>query len=380
LLKLRTQNGGYLLLEDGAKFSGDSFFGNSSALGEAVFNTSHTGYQEIISDPSYYRQLITFTAPHVGNVGVNRDDSESSDRRAAGVIIKSLPLRPQNWRAEDGLAEWLECENLPMLVGANTRGITLHLRDRGAMRAGLFPNDIDPDEAIKQVIASESMEGADLAEEVTTTTPYEFNAACLKNVWHQPHNHGQGLRVAVLDFGVKINILRELSCRGCQVIVLPATTNAEQIVSDKYDGLLISNGPGDPASVTYGIETVRKLLPTGLPLFGICLGHQLLSLAAGGSTFKLPFGHRGANHPVRREDNKTIEITSQNHGFAVTPNGLPSDWHITHVNLNDHTVEGLRHISLPVFSIQYHPEASPGPHEGHSYFDQFIKEMHRAQA
>jgi carbamoyl-phosphate synthase small subunit len=349
-------------------------------LGEAVFNTSHTGYQEIISDPSYYRQLITFTAPHIGNVGVNPDDTESSDKRAAGVIIKSLSPRSQNWRAENELAEWLEGENLPLLVGANTRGITLHLRDRGAMRAGLFPDDINPDEALKRVIASPSMEGADLAAKVTTTTPYEFDAASLNEEWHQLRDHGNGLRVAVLDFGVKTNILRELACRGCHVTALPATTKAEQIISAKFDGVLISNGPGDPASVSYGIETVRQLLSASLPLFGICLGHQLLSLAAGGSTFKLPFGHRGANHPVRREDDQTIEITSQNHGFAVTPDGLPDDWRITHVNLNDRTVEGLRHRSLPAFSIQYHPEASPGPHEGHSYFDQFIKEMHRAQA
>lgn len=379
-MKLRIQPGGYLLLEDGTRFLGDSFLGQTPALGEAVFNTSHTGYQEIISDPSYYRQLVVFTAPHIGNVGVNSDDIESPDKRAAGLIIKSLPSRPQNWRSENDLADWLETENIPMLVGANTRGITLHLRDRGAMRAGIFPTDIDLDQAMELVTASASMEGTDLASEVTTKESYEFDRSTLTNEWHPAADHGENLRVAVLDFGVKTNILRELASRGCHLTVLPAKTNAEQIISGKYDGLLLSNGPGDPASVSYGIETIKKLLPTSLPLFGICLGHQLLSLAAGGQTFKLRFGHRGANHPVRCEDDQTIEITSQNHGFAVKPNGLSDDWQVTHINLNDRTIEGLRHSSRPVFSIQYHPEASPGPHEGHSYFDQFIGEMHRAKA
>jgi carbamoyl-phosphate synthase small subunit len=379
-LKLLTQPGGYLLLEDGTKFTGDCFFGDSPALGEAVFNTSHTGYQEIISDPSYYRQLITFTAPHIGNVGVNSEDLESPDRRAGGVIIKSLPPRPRNWRAKNELAQWLAGEDIPMLVGANTRGITLHLRDRGAMRAGLFPEAVDSGEALEQVTNSESMTGADLAKRVTTKQAYDFNPDDLSEVWHQVHDQGQGLKVGVLDFGVKRNILRELACRGCAVTILPAATTSETILAAKYDGLLLSNGPGDPAAVGYGVETIRSLLSAGLPLFGICLGHQLLALAAGGSTFKLPFGHRGANHPVRCETDRTIEITSQNHGFAVTGDRLPDGWQISHINLNDQTVEGLRHRSLPVFSIQYHPEASPGPHEGHSYFDQFIKEMRRAQA
>jgi carbamoyl-phosphate synthase small subunit len=248
------------------------------------------------------------------------------------------------------------------------------------MRAGLFPNSVDPADALREVLASESMEGADLAKEVTTGAAYEFDPGGLNERWHRFADHGQGLRVAVLDFGVKTNILRELASRGCGVTVLPANTPAQEIAAGGFDGLLVSNGPGDPASVTYGIETVRQLLSSGLPLFGICLGHQLLALAAGGSTFKLPFGHRGANHPVRFEDDRRIEITSQNHGFAVRPEGLPDHWQITHVNLNDGTVEGLRHRNLPIFSIQYHPEASPGPHEGRSYFDQFIREMHVAKA
>ncbi len=377
-MKLQAQSGGYLLLADNANFPGDTFLGHTPILGEAVFNTSHTGYQEIISDPSYHRQIITFTAPHIGNVGVNPDDMESLDKRAAGAVVKSLSPQPHNWRATESLGDWLERENLPLLIGANTRAITLHLRNRGAMRAGLFPDSISQEEALQQVLSSESMEGADLAGRVSTAAPYQFHAE-LTEQWHPTGTQGHGLRVAVLDFGVKNNILRELTCRGCQVTVLPATTTAEQINASDYDGILISNGPGDPASVSYGIETVRTLLSSTLPLFGICLGHQLLSLAVGGSTFKLRFGHRGANHPVRRENDQTIEITSQNHGFAVKPEGFSADWQVTHINLNDHTVEGLRHRTLPIFSIQYHPEASPGPHEGRSYFDQFIREMHLAK-
>lgn len=379
-MNLKAQPGGYLLLEDGSKFTGDTFFGNGPALAEAVFNTSHTGYQEIISDPSYYRQLVVFTAPHIGNVGINREDIESVNHRAAGVVVRSLPANPRNWRATDGLGQWLLEQEIPILVGANTRGITLRLRDHGAMRAGIFPPDFDEREALKMITASIPMEGADLASLVSCDTPYQFDKTAIDPAWHPFSNHGDRLRVAVLDFGVKLNILRELASRGCELTVLPAKTKAEQIIAGNYDGLMLSNGPGDPASVTYAIETIRSLLKTELPIFGICLGHQLLSLAAGGDTFKLPFGHRGSNHPVRCEDDQTIEITSQNHGFAVKPERFGSDWHVTHVNLNDHTIEGLRHATRPIFSIQYHPEASPGPHEGHTYFDQFIKGMHHAKA
>ncbi len=379
-MKLPARNGGYLLLEDGAKFQGDLFLGNTPAFGEAVFNTSHTGYQEIITDPSYHRQLITFTAVHIGNVGVNSDDTESANQRAAGVIIKSLPTRSRSWRAESDLDDWLTEENIPMLAGADTRGITRHLRQRGAMRAGLFPDNVELDDALNRVRSSEPMIDSDLAKEVMTDTPFEFSPSPSDKQWRQPTDTGKNLRVAVLDFGVKTSILRELARRGCRVTVLPAVTDAEQIMSAGYHGLLLSNGPGDPAAVTYGIETVRQLLPTGLPLFGICLGHQILSLAAGGATFKLSFGHRGANHPVRCETDQTIEITSQNHGFAVAPEALPSDIKVTHINLNDQTIEGIRHRKYPAFSIQYHPEAGPGPHEGTACFDQFIEEMHRAKA
>jgi len=371
---------GYLLLEDGTRFDGDRFLGAGSGLGEAVFNTSHTGYQEIISDPSYFKQIVVFTAPHIGNIGVDSEDTESINNRASAIVVRSLASSPRSWRSAQSLPAWLNEHQIPMLVGANTRGITLHLRDRGAMRSGLFLASVDPTEALQQVLASDSMVSADLASEVTCRKSYSHTVDKLSPEWHPRQTHGQGLHIAVLDFGVKLSILNELATRGCQVTVLPATTPPEQILSSNYDGLLISNGPGDPASILYGVATVKRLIEDKLPLFGICLGHQLLALAAGGSTFKLPFGHRGANHPVRREEDQTIEITSQNHGFAVKAEGLNEDWSVTHINLNDHTVEGLKHKTLPAFSIQYHPEASPGPHEGRSYFDQFISEVHRAKA
>lgn len=378
-----TNNGhqaGFLLLEDGTSFTGSSFLGSTTGLGEAVFNTSHTGYQEIISDPSYFRQIVTFTAPHIGNIGTNPEDLESTAAHASGVVVRSLAPSARNWRSSHDLSVWLAERQIPLLTGTNTRAITLHLRQRGAMRAGLFSAATDPAEALSQVLASDSMVAADLASGVTCKQKYLHTIENLNSKWYPKQTHGQGLNLAVLDFGVKLSILNELATRGCKVTVLPATTPAEEILSGKYDGLLISNGPGDPASVLYGVATIKKLLENRLPLFGICLGHQLLALAIGGSTFKLPFGHRGANHPVRREEDKVIEITSQNHGFAVNPEGLGEDWRVTHINLNDQTVEGLRHQTKPAFSIQYHPEASPGPHEGRSYFDQFISEVHRAKA
>jgi len=363
---------GYLLLEDGARFEGDTFFGTEPSFGEAVFNTSHSGYQEILTDPSYHKQIMTFTATHIGNVGVNREDVESDRVQVAGAVVRALAPRARNWRAEDDLETWMEKAGSPVLAGADTRAITLHLRSRGAMRAGLFPASVPERQALEQVKASPSMEGADLAGEVSCTAKWTYTPDDLPERWYPLSSSGAGKRVAVLDFGVKRNILRELARRGCAVEVLPATSTAQEVLQGGYDGLLISNGPGDPAAVTQGIATVRGLIGE-LPLFGICLGHQLLSLAAGLETFKLPFGHRGANHPVRAERDGSVEITSQNHGFAVREGGLPKEWRISHINLNDRTIEGLEHKELPVFSIQYHPEASPGPHEGWVYFDRFVE-------
>ncbi|NQU04837.1 MAG: glutamine-hydrolyzing carbamoyl-phosphate synthase small subunit [Calditrichaeota bacterium] len=371
---------GYILFEDGALFKGYSFHGKAACLGEAVFNTSHSGYQEILTDPSYSRQIITFTAPHIGNVGVNKQDYESSKIHAAGAVIRSLAPQPSNWRAEKDLVTWLNEAEVPILADTDTRAVTLHIRDKGAMRAGIFPASVPVNEAREQILDSPSMSGLDLAGDVSCKSAYTFSKDDLDPNWYQAVESGSGLRVAVLDFGVKQNILRELASRGCEVNVLPASTSSTEIISGGFDGILISNGPGDPAAISYGIETVATLLKADIPLFGICLGHQLLALAAGLETFKLPFGHRGANHPVRRESDKAVEITSQNHGFAVKSEGLGADWSVTHINLNDNTIEGLKHINKPFFSIQYHPEASPGPHEGRIYFDRFIEEMRHAKA
>jgi carbamoyl-phosphate synthase small subunit len=371
--------GGYLLLEDGAHFPGEALLGPTPAFGEAVFNTSHSGYQEILTDPSYRRQIMVFTAAHIGNVGVNDEDVESNRVQAAGAVVRNLAPHPRNWRSQDDLASWLNQAGIPLLAGADTRGITLHLRQTRAQRAGLFSAEMPLSQALDQVKASPNMLGADLTGEVTCAASYLFGPKDITSPWHPLDAEGAGLKVAVLDFGVKLNILRKLAARGCQVTVLPATTSAETVIKGNYHGLLLSNGPGDPAAVGYGFKTVRELIGK-LPIFGICLGHQLLSLAAGLETFKLPFGHRGANHPVRRESDQTVEITSQNHGFAVRPSGVGKEWHITHLNLNDGTVEGLEHVKLPVFSVQYHPEASPGPHDSFIYFDRFLQEMRHAQA
>ncbi len=377
--------GGYILFEDGLRLNGDLFLGKQAALGEAVFNTSHSGYQEILTDPSYRSQIMIFTAPHIGNVGVTPEDNESERVQVPAAVIRRLPAMPSNWRSQNDLSTWLQEAGTPLLIGVDTRAATLHLRNAGAKRAGVFPATIPENQALEQVLASPSMQGADLASEVTCEAPYLFDNTDLNPRWHTDTQAGRGLNVAVIDFGVKRNILQELACRGCAVTVLPATVSADVILagpsqSETYHGVLLSNGPGDPQAVDYGVATAKRLIGR-IPLFGICLGHQLLSLAAGFKTFKLKFGHRGANHPVRRQADGNVEITSQNHGFAVTPDNAPEGWHITHINLNDHTVEGLAHKKYPVFSIQYHPEASPGPHDGIGYFDLFIKEMLRnAQA
>ena len=375
----RSQRSGYVLFEDGARFEGDQFVGPSGVCGEAVFNTSHSGYQEVLSDPSYHRQVVVFTAPHIGNVGVNAEDMESSQIRAAGALVRDLVGHPRNWRAEGSLPDWTEEHGVPLLVGADTRAITVHIRSHGAMRVGLFETGVDERDALAVVRSSPSMLGANLASEVTCEKAFRYRPEDLPEEWYPSLKTGEGLRVGVIDYGVKTNILRELYRRGCEVEVLNASTSADQILDRKLDGILLSNGPGDPEPLDFAAETVRELL-NQLPLFGICLGHQILSRAAGLTTFKLPFGHRGANHPVRRESDQTVEITSQNHGFAVDADGVTDPWNVTHINLNDGTVEGLAHSELPVFSIQYHPEASPGPREGLTYFDDFIRLMHNAKA
>lgn len=366
---------GYFLLEDGTRFDGDLLIGDSPSVGEAVFNTSHTGYQEILSDPSYYRQIVTFTAPHIGNVGVNKLDLESSSIRAAGAVVRSLTESPSNWRSTSPLGAWIQKSGVPLLSGVDTRAVTAHLRSRGAMRSGIFLSGTSETDALGKLLEVPEMSGLNLAAAVSRSEKTVFK--------HSPHafsvpgpESGAGLNIGVLDFGVKDNILREPANRGCKVTILPWDEPSELILESKFDGILLSNGPGDPSAVGAGIETTKAMIGR-IPMFGICLGHQVICLAAGMNTFKLHFGHRGSNHPVKNYETDTVEITSQNHGFAVSPDTLTAGWKVTHKNLNDGTVEGIAHEEKPVFSIQYHPEASPGPHEGQFYFDKFIQMIKR---
>jgi len=377
-MNFRNTESGYLLFEDNTCFPGDSLLGADQCTGEAVFNTSHSGYQEILTDPSYSRQIMVFTCPHIGNVGMNSEDMESERIQVSGLVIRNLSPRASNWRSETELISALESAKVPALVGADTRTITLHIRNQGAMRAGIFPSSFPQTDAMEIVRQSLDMSGANLVSDVTCKKPTRIAPYSYESVWKNRMEQSEPLKVVVLDFGVKRNIIQELNRRGCEITILPATTSSGEIIKGKFDGVLLSNGPGDPAAVDYAIQTTSELIGQ-VPLFGICLGHQLLSLSAGFKTFKLPFGHRGANHPVRRERDKVIEISSQNHGFAVEASESNSDWEITHINLNDGTIEGLRHRSLPAFSIQYHPEASPGPHDSLNYFDAFIQEMKNAR-
>lgn len=374
----RNSTNGYLIFEDGAVFPGTELIGDSNILGEAVFNTSHTGYQEILTDPSYYRQIITFTAPHIGNTGTNDLDNESSSIQAAAAVVRTLPILPSNWRNNNDFRKYITDNNFTCLVGASTREVTLYIRNHGALRCGIFTNTVPRDEALSHVQSEPKMAGANLAQDVTCSSVYSYKFNHVEQAWHTLDNSGNGLRVAVIDFGVKENILRELACRGCEVLVYPLGTTSEKLYADGVNGVLLSNGPGDPAVVEDGVRIALDLIDSNLPVFGICLGHQLLSISAGFKTIKLPFGHRGANHPVRNELTGKVEITSQNHGFAVVGKDDPDEWQITHINLNDQTVEGLRHKAKPLFSLQYHPEASPGPHDSMGYFDQFIASMNHA--
>ena len=347
-----------LLLEDSTFFIGEAFGACGEKISEVVFNTSMTGYQEILTDPSYKGQMVAMTYPLIGNYGVNEDDIESSNPQADAFIVRELCKNPSNWRAKEGLEEYLKKYGIIGLEGVDTRALTRILRIRGAMMGIVSTEDHDLKSLLKKVKAAPGMIGRDLVKVVTTPKTYDWNLNGVMNV-------------VALDYGIKKNILKCLESVGCRVTVMNAMAKKEEIMSKKPDGLFLSNGPGDPAAVTYAIDTVQTLLGR-LPIFGICLGHQILGLALGGKTYKLKFGHRGANQPVMDLRTKKVEITSQNHGFAVDQQSLnPNEVEITHLNLNDRTVEGLKHKKLPVFSVQYHPEASPGPHDSFYLFDEF---------
>ena len=368
-----------LALENGSVFTGESFGASAEITGEVVFNTSMTGYQEILTDPSYAGQIVTMTYPLIGNYGINAEDLESVKPQVAGFIVKEYFDFYSNFRATGSLGDWLITHNIIAIQGIDTRMLTKMIRTVGALRGVLSTVDLDDESLIAKARRSPSMNGLDLAKSVTTKETYTWSEIdrtpfALKTIGNK-NGSGRKWRVVVYDYGVKQNILRRLTSYGCELTIVPASHPAEKVLEMDPDGIFLSNGPGDPSAVKYGIQNIKNLVGKK-PIFGICLGHQLLALALGGKTFKLKFGHRGANHPVKNLQTQGIEITSQNHGFAVDPASLdPENIEITHVNLNDETNEGLRHRKLPIFSVQYHPEASPGPHDSDYLFGQFIAMM-----
>jgi carbamoyl-phosphate synthase small subunit len=384
-----------LALANGTIFYGQSFGAPVTVTGEIVFNTSMTGYQEILTDPSYYGQIVTMTCPHIGNVGVNPEDVEANRPWASGLIVREVSRRVSNWRATQSLPDYLRQHNLPGQTEVDTRALVRHIRSQGAMMAALSGDErLSPADLVDLARAAPSMNGLDLTKEVTCPEPYHWEDA-IPQAWRVEENRKSQIpligaqvvkrksyHVVAYDFGIKRNILRLLTDAGCRVTVVPATTPAQDVLAMNPDGIFLSNGPGDPAAVTYAIEATRELIQTDLPIFGICLGHQILGLAFGGTTHKLKFGHRGSNQPVKNislpcqgESQERVSITSHNHGFAVTPGSLPDEVEVTHINLNDDCIEGLRHKSKPIFSIQYHPEASPGPHDALGFFRQFVELM-----
>lgn len=350
-----------LALEDGLVFTGTHFGASGEMDGEIIFNTGMTGYQEVLSDPSYKGQIVTMTYPLIGNYGVTSEDNESRQLFLTGFVVRERSKITSNWRAEDGLDSFLKRNNVIGIEGIDTRALTKHIRLSGAMKAVISTEDIDEKSLVEKAKKSPGLIGRDLVKEVTVDKRYEWN------------NTGK-YKVVVIDCGVKYNILRELANLNCHVIVVPAFTKSTEILALKPDGLLLSNGPGDPAGVPYVAQTVRELIGK-LPIFGICLGHQMLGIAFGGKTYKLKFGHHGCNHPVKDLRTGKIYITVQNHGFCVDMKGIEKDVEMTHINLNDGTCEGLRHKELPIFSVQFHPEASPGPHDAKYLFGEFIKMM-----
>ncbi|AFY57055.1 carbamoyl-phosphate synthase small subunit [Rivularia sp. PCC 7116] len=370
-----------LVLADGTSYRGWSFGATGTAIGEVVFNTGMTGYQEVLTDPSYCGQIVVFTYPELGNTGVNPLDAESDKPHIKACIAKNICERPSNWRATQSLPDYLKEHQIPGIYGIDTRALTRKIRNVGAMNGGISTEILDPNELLQLVNAAPSMSGLNLVKEVTTSEVYEWSQPTTP-AWEfktdSPTSSSPEFTVVALDFGVKRNILRRLASHGCRVIVVPADTPTQEILKHNPDGIFLSNGPGDPSAVTEGIATAKALLESKKPMFGICMGHQILGQALGAQTYKLKFGHRGLNQPAGLE--KRVEITSQNHSFAIDANSLTrSDVEISHLNLNDSTVAGVKHKSLPVFSVQYHPEASPGPHDADYLFEQFVQAMKKAR-
>ena len=367
-----------IALEDGRLFEGQSFGATGTRVGEICFNTSMTGYQEVLTDPSYRGQIVAMTYPLIGNYGTNAIDQESRSPHVRGFVIEELSEAPSSWRSEMSLGEYLRQWDIPGIQGIDTRALTRHLRTRGAMKACLTTEDMSGPEAIAMAVAGQGVIGMDYVREVSTPEIYEWDPDDeLSKPWTLANGNGRGVElppvrfhIVAYDYGIKRNILRLLRQRGFRVTVVPADTPAEKVLGLNPDGIFLSNGPGDPAALTYTHAAVRNLM-NRKPIFGICLGHQVLGFAYGGSTFKLKFGHRGTNQPVKDLQTGRVAITSQNHGFAVDPKTLPPEVELTHINLNDGTVEGMRHKELPIFSVQYHPEAAPGPHDASYFFQQF---------
>src|SRR2546428_7306561 len=370
-----------LALEDGKHFEGESFGATGTRVGEVCFNTAMTGYQEVLTDPSYRGQIVAMTYPLIGNYGTNSLDQESHSPHVSGFVIEELSEIPSNWRSEMSLDQYLRQSDIPGVQGIDTRALTRHLRTRGAMKACLTTEEMSTEQAVQRAVEGEGVIGMDYVREVSTPKIYRWDPDDkLSQPWSIANGNGDSkpklppirFRIVAYDYGIKENILRLLRQKGFAVTVVPAATPADVALALNPDGIFLSNGPGDPGALPYAHETVHDLMGKK-PIFGICLGHQILGFAFGGSTFKLKFGHRGANQPVKDLRTGKVAITAQNHGFAVDAESLPTDVEVTHINLNDRTVEGMRHKELPIFSVQYHPEAAPGPHDATYFFDQFAE-------